>query len=192
MDWRATAIAAVISFISGSIPFSLILVKAFAKEDISTFGEGNPGPANAFKAAGPLVGTAALLLDGFKAAIPVYLFAYSQSGWHQPIIAIAPILGHAFSPFLKFKGGKAITSSFGSWMGLTLWEGPVALGAGAVFAATVLKGKGEGAKLIPIIAALGIYLLLSGDSAPLWALFVANTAVLIIKQKQYASKGARV
>ena len=40
------------------------------------------------------------------------------------MIALAPVLGHAFSPFLRFKGGKAVAVTVGIWCGLTVWEGP--------------------------------------------------------------------
>jgi glycerol-3-phosphate acyltransferase PlsY len=52
-----------------------------------------------------------------------------MTGWEIVPVAISPILGHAFSPFLKFKGGKAVATTFGVWSGLTIGTGPILLGA---------------------------------------------------------------
>jgi glycerol-3-phosphate acyltransferase PlsY len=41
---------------------------------------------------------------------------------------LAPLLGHIFSPFLKFRGGKGLSTTFGIWLGLTLWLGPTVFG----------------------------------------------------------------
>ena len=57
--------------------------------------------------------------------------AYYGAGiqsWGIVPIAIAPVAGHAFSPFLGFRGGKAIATTLGVWMALTIWEGPTAGG----------------------------------------------------------------
>jgi glycerol-3-phosphate acyltransferase PlsY len=49
-------------------------------------------------------------------------------GWGIVPIALAPVVGHAFSPWLKFRGGKALSTTFGIWMGLTAYLGPTVLG----------------------------------------------------------------
>ncbi len=96
----------------------------FLHSDVRRYGDGNPGAANAFRAGGKLVGLVALLLDISKGAAPVGL-AYFTLGLHGlPVffIAAAPVLGHIFSPFLRFKGGKALAVALGVWIGLTLWK----------------------------------------------------------------------
>jgi glycerol-3-phosphate acyltransferase PlsY len=76
------------------------------------------------------VGLLALSLDYLKGAVPVGLahFNLGVSGWGLVTVALAPVLGHAFSPFLRFRGGKALAATFGIWTGLTLGEGPIILG----------------------------------------------------------------
>ncbi len=108
----------------GSLPISVWLPRLFARQDTRAFGDGNPGATNAFRAGGPLVGLAALLLDVSKAAAPVgwAYFNMGYRGWPMILIATAPVLGHAFSPFLRFQGGKALAVAFGTWIGLTLWK----------------------------------------------------------------------
>jgi glycerol-3-phosphate acyltransferase PlsY len=111
------------SYLIGSLPFSVWLGKLFLRRDVRHYGDGNPGAVNAFRA-GKGVGLLVLLLDISKGAVPVGL-AYHNLGYRGlPMwaIALAPVLGHIFSPFLGFKGGKAIAVSFGVWIGVTLWK----------------------------------------------------------------------
>jgi acyl phosphate:glycerol-3-phosphate acyltransferase len=116
----------VVGFISGSIPFSLILGKLFAKKDIRTVGDGNPGGANVIKAGGLKIGIPAILLDILKGFVPVLLAKrYGLEGWSLVPVCLAPILGHAFSPFLRFRGGKALGTTAGVWAAMAgLWALP--------------------------------------------------------------------
>jgi len=77
-----------------------------------------------------MIGITVLLFDYLKGAVPVTLASYlfGIEGWQLVPVAIAPVAGHAFSIFLKFEGGKSITTSFGIWTGVTLWEAPTLLG----------------------------------------------------------------
>lgn len=113
-----------LSLLCGSLPFSVWLGKIILRQDIRQYGDGNPGAANVFRAGNRLVALLALLLDISKAAAPVG-FAYFQLGYRGLLmfcVAVAPILGHAFSPFLHFKGGKALAVALGVWIGLTIWK----------------------------------------------------------------------
>ncbi len=125
-----TAVAFTLAgFVSGSLMFSAWLVRLRGK-DIREFGDRNPGAVNAFKACGPGIGIPALVLDLLKGALPVWLAAqvFGVEGYWLVPVALAPVLGHAFSPFTRFRGGKAVAVVFGVWSGLTLWEGPTVLG----------------------------------------------------------------
>ena len=120
------------AFVCGSLPFSVWLGKVFLGIDVRQFGDGNPGATNVYKAGSKLVGLMALILDISKAAAPVG-FAYFNlniRGVSMFFIAIAPIFGHVFSPFLGFRGGKALATALGMWIGLTIWK--VSLPAAAV------------------------------------------------------------
>ncbi|MEO0140495.1 MAG: glycerol-3-phosphate acyltransferase [candidate division WOR-3 bacterium] len=120
-----------LGFLLGSIPFSVILGRLFLSKDIRDYGDRNPGAANIWRAGGgTALGLLAVLLDLSKGFAPVFLarFWIGVSGVALVLVALAPVLGHAFSPFLCFKGGKAIASTFGIWGGFALLEGPLALG----------------------------------------------------------------
>ena len=111
----------ILNFISGSIPWSFILGKLISNKDIRNFEDKNPGVANLWKATGWKIGTIGLIFDISKAAIPVYLTInyLKLTNIEFILISIAPILGHAFSPFLKFNGGKSLAASGGVWISLS-------------------------------------------------------------------------
>jgi len=117
-----------VAFFCGSLPFSVWLGKLFSGVDVRQYGDGNPGAANVFRSGSKVAGLFALMLDVTKAAAPVG-FSYFNLGIRgipMYLIAIAPILGHVFSPFLGFHGGKAIAASLGVWIGLTIWKASLA------------------------------------------------------------------
>lgn len=115
---------ALLAFFCGSLPFSVWLPRLIRHRDVRSVGDGNPGATNAFRAGGAAIGLLALMLDVSKAAAPVGWadFNLGYRGWPMALIATAPVLGHAFSPFLGFRGGKALAVAFGAWIGLTLWK----------------------------------------------------------------------
>lgn len=119
-----TIIWILISFISGSIPYSVWLGRIFLKKDIRAFGDGNPGATNVFRAGSPVLGVITLLLDVFKAALPVGICYYRLGfqGIGMAAIALAPLLGHMYSPFLGFRGGKALAATLGVWIGISTWQ----------------------------------------------------------------------
>jgi glycerol-3-phosphate acyltransferase PlsY len=113
-----------LAFICGSLPFSVWLGKILLGLDVRKYSDGNPGAANAFRTGNKLVGSLVLLLDISKAAAPVgwAYFNLDIRGIPMVLIAVAPILGHVFSPFLGFRGGKALATALGVWIGLTIWK----------------------------------------------------------------------
>lgn len=170
-----------VAFISGSVPYSVWIGKRVLGKDIRTFGDGNPGAFNVFRAGGKSWGLAAILLDGFKGAIPVGLARhYGLEGWALVLTALAPILGHAYSPFLRFRGGKAIAVMFGSWLGMTSWLGPTILG----IMYTVLRLLKTGDRLTIIagqLVLLAVLLLIQADWT-LFALWLGSNTIIAIKQ----------
>jgi glycerol-3-phosphate acyltransferase PlsY len=120
----------VLGFLAGSLPFSVWIGRWVLETEIRQYGDHNPGASNVIRAGSKVWGVVAVLLDGLKGAIPVGLahFNAGLSGWELVPVALAPVLGHAFSPILDFKGGKAVAVTFGIWTGLLVYEGPLVLG----------------------------------------------------------------
>lgn len=96
------------------------------------------------RAAGWRWGALAMLLDYFKGALPVGLawFFFGVQGWAIVPVALAPVFGHAYSPWLGWRGGKAVATTFGIWSGLTVGAGPILLGLllGVMFAVFTVSG----------------------------------------------------
>jgi acyl phosphate:glycerol-3-phosphate acyltransferase len=165
-------------FFAGSLPFSVWLGRWALRTDIRQYGDGNPGGTNVLRAGGWKLGLTAMLLDGFKAAIPLWIaiYAFGLSGWMLAAAAVAAPMGHAFSPFLKGKGGKAVAAVFGAWGGLTIGEIPIMLGLFLGLAYWLLDVDGW-AVLLAMVGVLA-HLLLQ-DAPPLFtAVWIGHLILL--------------
>lgn len=151
-----------LAFLCGSLPFSVWLGKILLGLDVRKYGDGNPGAANAFRTGNKLVGPLVLLLDISKAAAPVgwAYFNLDIRGIPMVLIAVAPILGHVFSPFLGFRGGKALATALGVWIGLTVWKLSLPAVVGALIGITLFTPPGWSVMLAlgGILAVLLIWL----------------------------------
>lgn len=102
------------AFLAGSIPFGLLLVKLAGKGDVRQQGSGNIGATNVMRAGGKGLGIATLLLDAAKGFVPVLLAKQSHP---DPVflswIALAAVVGHMYTPWLKFEGGKGVATALG-------------------------------------------------------------------------------
>ncbi len=165
-----------VGFLLGSIPFSILMGKLIAREDVRAFGDGNPGGMNAFKAGGLKAGLPSMFLDIGKGFLPVFLAQkYGLAGWSLIPVCLAPILGHAFSPFLRFHGGKALGATAGAWIALVgLWVFPIY--AILALPATLLQSEDAWSANAGMLALLG-YATLFGE-AWLVAFAALNAAVI--------------
>ncbi len=123
--------AAVSGYLLGSIPFGLLLARAFGLGDIRKIGSGNIGATNVFRTGNKPVAAATLLLDAGKAALAVLLVRYFWGETAAMIAGFGAFLGHLFPVWLNFKGGKGVAAMIGALLALS-W--PV----GVIFCATWL------------------------------------------------------
>ncbi len=131
------------TYLLTSIPFGYIIGKLFGK-DVTKEGSGNIGATNVARTIGKGAGLVVLVLDALKGFIPVYyafdFFFYNSKA--IMLVAITAILGHCFSIFMGFKGGKGVATGFGVlialsplsafivflfWLGVFLTSGYVSL-----------------------------------------------------------------
>jgi glycerol-3-phosphate acyltransferase PlsY len=171
-------ICTLIAYVLGSLPLSVWLGYLLKRSDIRMFGDGNPGAINAWRVGGWQLGVPALLLDVAKGGIPVALgrFTFGLDEWALVPVALAPIVGHAASPWLKFGGGKAIAVTFGVWSALTFWEVPTVLGSlmgGLMAIQTVSAWTVLVASLLTLV-----YLLLRKAPVSLLVLLILNIGLL--------------
>jgi len=124
------AISIVCAYLSGSIPFGVIIAKAKGV-NIQERGSKNIGATNVGRVLGKELGLICLVLDALKGAIPVYVVGYIAGIAGEPIdsyplqslllwiaVAVATLLGHMYSVFLKFRGGKGVATALGSMLGM--------------------------------------------------------------------------
>lgn len=121
MDDRIIYIA--MGYLLGSILFARVSARIFHREEIfRESADGNPGAANAFVYGGFACGMATLAGDLLKGFLPVFLFMKTGMAKEDPfalaMVLAAPVFGHAFPLFYRFRGGKGIAVSFGCLLGL--------------------------------------------------------------------------
>jgi acyl phosphate:glycerol-3-phosphate acyltransferase len=115
------ALAVLAAYLIGGIPFGLIVVKLMRGADVREEGSGNIGATNVLRTTGPAAGVLTLVLDAAKAFVAVRLADRLTGGnelW-MSFAALAVLLGHAYSIWLRFKGGKAVASFVGAFAYLT-------------------------------------------------------------------------
>jgi len=120
MEILKTALLAVAAFGLGSIPFSIIVGRWFLGKDPRDYGDGNPGAFNVFRAGGQRAGYLAICLDVAK-GVPFVFLAHSVFGLSEVavvVVGMSAVSGHAFSPFLRWHGGKAVAVAFGVLLAL--------------------------------------------------------------------------
>jgi len=119
-----TTLLAVSAFCLGACPFSVWIGHWLLGKDIREYGDGNPGAANVFRAGGRKSGCLALILDMAK-GVPFVALAHSFFGLPEGAVmavGLSAILGHAFSPLLRFKGGKSLAVTGGVLLALPQHE----------------------------------------------------------------------
>lgn len=135
----------VLGHVCGSVPSGLWLVQAFHSIDIRNYGSKNIGTTNVFRTVGPKTAVLVLIADAFKGILAVGIMSYF---FHNPLLdvvtALGALLGHNYSLFLGFKGGKGVATalgllifmmpkvavaSFGIWLACVLLTRYVSLGS---------------------------------------------------------------
>lgn len=109
------AAAVVGGYLLGSVPFAVLAAKAFGFSDPRNAGSGNPGATNVARLGGRPAALLTLLGDFGKGAAAVWLAARLGGEPHAAAAGAAAVCGHAFSPFLKFRGGKGVATALGAF-----------------------------------------------------------------------------
>lgn len=179
----------ILGYISGSILYSHLLTKFLKKIDIvkdST--DHNPGAANVIKTAGTGLGFLCMVLDVMKGFIPVSFalqFCSINEFFIIPVI-ISPVLGHAFSPFLKFKGGKSIAVSFGALLALLPYKPYVFFLAAILFFFTfVLAINPPKLRVIFSFTLFGISLAILEETTAVLVSAIAIAILVVFKHLPY-------
>ncbi|HUN29667.1 MAG TPA: glycerol-3-phosphate 1-O-acyltransferase PlsY [Alphaproteobacteria bacterium] len=170
------ALGAVGAFLVGSIPFGYLVGRFAYRTDLRKHGSGNIGAMNALRTLGTKGAVVVLLLDAAKGVIPVLIALHVSDGLASVTGACA-VLGHCFSPWLGWKGGKGVATAFGAIFALCWPAGLVCVGVWLLGALAITRYSSVGSMLAMMVAPLALY----GFSHSLSeAGFGAFTALLIL------------
>ena len=171
----------VCGYLLGAVPFGVVISKAMGLPDPRTVGSKNVGFTNVLRVSGKKAGTLTLIGDMGKGWVMGFVATQLlQDEWAVLVVALAPFLGHLFSPFLGFKGGKGVATALGSVLGvapliglllLLAWIGAVALWRYSSGGALTAFG------LFPIMAAL------VRPSAAFLSFAVLVTGLIVVKHQ---------
>lgn len=175
---------AVAAYLLGGVPFGVIVGRQWKGIDIRQFGSGNIGFANVLRTLGWGPALVVFLCDTGKGYLPVLAAKQMTAGAAHPavwvvLVGVLALAGHVFSPFLRFRGGRAVLTSLGVLVGISPW---VAL-AGLVVGATLILvtryvsvGSMAGAVLAAALAWVGW----PQELSPVYATFITVAAIIII------------
>ncbi len=189
MTYVVFAVAIVVAYLLGSVPFAFLIARAYGK-DVRTIGSGNIGATNLARAVGRKWGYICFVLDVLKGLIPVAAVAAIAGTPDRPgllalwlVVGVAAILGHVFPVFLGFKGGKGVSTSLGVALGLWPYFTIPGLIAFSVWVAVVLIWRYVslasicGAVTFPFALLTGIVIVPAWTASGLWPLLIAAIAI---------------
>lgn len=166
-----------LSYLSGSIPFGLLIGRWVKRVDIRDYGSGNIGTTNAMRVLGPRWAALIFVLDAAKGLLPVILAGQAgASVAGQALAAFATVAGHNWSVFLRFRGGKGVATSLGVLLAVAPWAAGAAV---AVWlAAVAVTGYASLGSLLGLAAA-AVTLALTGRPVQVVLLGVALAATAV-------------
>lgn len=184
------------AFLSGSIPFAVIIGKMWGV-DVRTAGSRNPGASNVFRTAGPVPGVLVFILDAAKGALPVLgarlLPGILESSpdlvfviWLELATGMAAALGHIYSPFLGFKGGKGVATFLGVFLVIFPQGVLLAIAAGALIillTRTFSLGSLVGAVILPCAYFLFTERLWAADNLPILIITVLAALLVLYRHR---------
>ncbi|BAV92225.1 glycerol-3-phosphate 1-O-acyltransferase PlsY [Candidatus Desulfovibrio trichonymphae] len=117
------ALLIVMAYLLGSAPWGLLIAGICCGVDLRRSGSGNTGATNVARLCGFGYGVATLLCDLLKGSLPVWLAPHiNTSPVFVSAVGLACVVGHVFSCFIKFRGGKAVATSIGVFLPLAFWQ----------------------------------------------------------------------
>lgn len=173
------------SYLLGATPTSYLLSRFIAGIDLRQHGSGNLGATNLYRVLGWKYAVPAALFDIAKGAVPVLVFAPQASSSQLFALAcgVAAIVGHVYSVFVGFKGGKGVATAAGVMLGLT----PLALGVAALVWAVLVLLTGYvslGSIAAAAVLPLAVYLLENSVTPELLWIDVAIAAGVILLHRR--------
>ena len=176
------ALLVVVGYLSGSVPYGLILARLFVGVDVRKVGSGNIGGTNVARVNKKL-GAATIVLDTLKAVVPLVVARRVLAGtpnadlWAMGV-AIAAFAGHVFPVWLGFRGGKGVATGFGVYLVLAPWAALAGVGTWAgTYLVTRMSSLGS---LLGTVVCVVWMLAFVGPASPLtWSAIVVAALIFV-------------
>jgi acyl phosphate:glycerol-3-phosphate acyltransferase len=178
MIYLWTAIA---GYLIGSIPTGVVLSKAKYGLDVREMGSGNIGATNVTRVFGWYAGVLTFTIDFLKGFFPLYLLDHFLPGrpWLMVTAGAAIVLGHCYSAYLKFKGGKGVATSLGALFSVAPWAAAIAT---AFYAILVFTTRISAVGSLGGVAAALLYLVIAKPRPPepqIVLIFLVATIIVV-------------
>lgn len=174
------AITVAVAYLLGSIPFGLVITRAFGLGDVRKIGSGNIGATNVLRTGSKPAALATLLLDGGKGLVAVLLARRFVGEDAAQLAALSAFLGHLYPYWLSFRGGKGVATFLGTLLGLAPTVGLIAaagwLGTFFVYRISSLSALVTSAAATVVAALIGY--------GQFTALMIAMTVLLFWKHRE--------
>jgi len=184
----------VAGYLSGSIPWGVVLGRVLLGVDPRTVGSGNIGATNVARAGGKMLGAVVLLLDALKAVVPVLVARWvltggpDEEGW-TVAVALAAFAGHLWPPWLGFRGGKGVATGLGVFLVLSPWAALAGVAVyGVSYAATRISSVGS---LLGTAVCAIWTLLASGLGSPVSWAGLAIAALVFVRHRDNIARIVR-
>lgn len=177
-------VIALAAYLLGSVPFGLVVARAMGLPDPRTIGSKNIGATNVLRTGSKTAALATVLLDGLKGLVAVVIARAVAGEDAAQLAGLAAFLGHIFSAFLGFKGGKGVATFLGVLIGLAPSLGAI---AAAVWLATCVATRYSSLSAL-VSAATAPFVALLAGRAEMVVLLVLMAALLIWKHRENISR----
>jgi acyl phosphate:glycerol-3-phosphate acyltransferase len=170
----STIFLLLLGYLSGSIPFGLLLTRTAGLGDIRSIGSGNIGATNVLRTGSKKLAALTLACDCLKGLLPVLAAKYWGGGMDEVVAGFAALAGHVFPVWLKFKGGKGVATGLGVLLGWH-WIFGLAFIAAWIVIFLITRISSVAALAASLVAAVVAYL----SAEPIWALSVLALAAVV-------------
>ena len=168
-------------FLIGGLPAGLLIARSYGIADIRRYGSGNIGASNVLRTVGVKPALVVWLVDIAKGALPTVAagIVLQHGDWWHASAAFATVVGHCFSPYLGFRGGRGVATGLGVMIAIEWRAGLLAFAIWIVLTAITRY-----ISLSSVLAALScspLYLLFGGDSKPLLVCVVSMGVLITVR-----------
>lgn len=171
-----------LAYLLGSIPFAVITSRVFRLPDPRTFGSKNPGATNMLRSGNKAAAVLTLLGDAGKGLLVVVLAKHFAPVWGFDddaiaIMALAVFLGHIWSAFLYFRGGRGVATALGVAIGLNLWTGLLAIATWVIVAA-IWRISSLSALVAAVLTPVYAWIFLGFETASTLVIFIISLLLI--------------